>query len=78
MSKLAVVDDSIAGIQAGLHAGCWTIAVAQTGNALGLGQSECESLDPADLKIRLDRIAESFLAQGAHVVVSSVADIPQL
>ena len=78
MSKLAVVDDSIAGIQAGLHAGCWTIAVAQTGNALGLGQSECESLDPADLQIRLDRIAESFLAQGAHVVVSSVADLPQI
>jgi phosphonoacetaldehyde hydrolase len=78
MSKLAVVDDSIAGIQSGLHAGCWTIAVAQTGNALGLSQSECESLDPADLKIRLDRIAESFLAQGAHVVVSSVADIPQI
>ena len=78
MSKIAIVDDSIAGIQAGLHAGCWTIAVAQTGNALGLGQSECESLDPADLKIRFDRIAESFLAQGAHVVVGSVADIPQL
>jgi phosphonoacetaldehyde hydrolase len=78
MSKIAIVDDSIAGIQSGLHAGCWTIAVAQTGNALGLSKSKCEALDPEDLRIRLDRIAESFLAQGAHVVVRSVADIPQI
>ena len=75
MSKLAVVDDSIAGIQSGLHAGCWTIAVAQTGNALGLDRAACESLPESELEERLERIAESFLSQGAHIVVRSVADI---
>jgi len=78
MSKLAVVDDSIAGIQSGLHAGCWTIAVAMTGNALGLDLESCEALSPNELEDRLERIAEDFLAQGAHLVVNSVADIPTI
>jgi phosphonoacetaldehyde hydrolase len=76
MNQLAVVDDSIAGIQSGLHAGCWTIAVAQTGNAMGLDRQSCESLPKDELEQRLDRIAESFIAQGAHLVVRSVADLP--
>lgn len=78
MSKIAVVDDSIAGIQSGLHAGCWTIAVAMTGNALGLDRASCEALAPSELEDRLERIADDFLAQGAHLVVSSVADIPRI
>merc|ERR1712141_730161 len=30
------VDDSAAGIVAGLHAGCWTVGIAKTGNYVGL------------------------------------------
>jgi phosphonoacetaldehyde hydrolase len=75
MTQLAVVDDSIAGIQSGLHAGCWTIAVAMTGNAMGLDRASCESLSASDLEERLEQIAESFLSQGAHMVVRSVADL---
>jgi phosphonoacetaldehyde hydrolase len=78
MSQIAVVDDSIAGIQSGLHAGCWTIAVAMTGNALGLDRSSCESLPTSQLEERLERIAESFLSQGAHIVVDSIAHIGQI
>jgi phosphonoacetaldehyde hydrolase len=78
MSKLAVVDDSIAGIHSGLHAGCWTIAVAQSGNALGMDKAHCDALSTVELEDRLEKIAESFLAQGAHVVVRSVADIPKI
>jgi phosphonoacetaldehyde hydrolase len=75
MSQIGVVDDSIAGIQSGLHAGCWTIAVAMTGNALGLDQASCNDLSVNDLEDRLERIAEGFLYQGAHIVISSVAQI---
>jgi phosphonoacetaldehyde hydrolase len=75
MSKLAVVDDSIAGIESGLHAGCWTVAVAMTGNALGLDQSACQALASGELEDRLEKIADSFLSQGAHMVVRSVADL---
>lgn len=77
-SDIAVVDDSIAGIQSGLHAGCWTIAVAQTGNAMGLDRDACQTLSASEIDERCDKIAEDFLAQGAHVVVRSVADIPRI
>ncbi len=78
MSAIAVVDDSIAGISAGRTAGCWAIAVAQSGNALGLSRSQCDKLAPSELQAQLKQIAQKFLDQGAHMVARSVADLEQL
>ena len=75
MSKIAVVDDSIAGIQAGVHAGCWAIGVALTGNAFGLPESQVLGMDTGRLEKELDRIAAKFIDAGAHLVVASVADL---
>ncbi len=36
MSDVVVVDDTPVGIEAGLNAGAWTVAVTRTGNCLGL------------------------------------------
>ncbi len=78
MSGIAVVDDSIAGISAGRTAGSWAIAVAQSGNALGLSRSQCEAIAPSELQVQLEQIAQKFLDQGAHMVARSVADLEQL
>lgn len=77
MSSIIVVDDTTVGIQAGLNAGCWTIAVSQTGNALGLSQEEASALPNAELEARLARIEREFLAVGANSVIRSVADLPK-
>lgn len=78
MSKVAIADDSLAGIHAGKHAGCWTIAVAQTGNALGLTLLQCQALQPSELQQRNQSIARDFLAKGADLVVRSIEDLQQL
>ncbi len=76
MNSTIIVDDTIVGITAGLAAGAWTIGVSQTGNALGLSQSEAESLPAAELNARLERIESDFRAAGAHFVIRSVAELP--
>jgi phosphonoacetaldehyde hydrolase len=73
-----VVDDTPVGIQAGLNAGAWTIAVSQTGNALGLTLEEVNALPNSELEARLASIEREFFGTGAHAVVRSVADLPQL
>ncbi len=40
MSEVLVVDDTPVGIEAGLNAGAWTVAVTRTGNSLGLSLEE--------------------------------------
>lgn len=78
MSRVLVVDDTPVGIQAGLNAGCLTVAVSQTGNALGLSPEEVSHLAADDLEARLAKIAQDFRAAGAHYVIRSVAELPAL
>lgn len=78
MSQIVVVDDTPVGIAAGLNAGCCTVAVSQTGNALGLSLEEVQALSAEDLNARLMSITKDFQASGAHHVIRSVADLPEL
>lgn len=78
LSRVVVVDDTPLGIAAGLAAGAWTIAVSQTGNALGLSEAEVAALPAAELELQLAKIENEFLAGGAHVIIRSVAELPKL
>ncbi len=75
MSALVVVDDTVTGIDAGLNAGAWTVAVTRTGNSLGLSVDELARLDRPELTGRLATAAEDFRQAGAHHVIESVADL---
>lgn len=78
MSRILIVDDTPLGIQAGRNAGCWTVAVSQSGNSMGLPEKDVLALEPQDLARRLARIEKDFVDAGAHHVIRSVAELPQL
>ena len=73
-----IVDDSIAGIHAGRNAGCISVAVSKTGNALGLSESDVEKIHPSELHARLLGIEQEFLRAGADLVVESVVELAEL
>ena len=69
------VDDTEPGIAEGINAGCWTVGVALTGNAVGLSREELEALPQREVA-RLRTVATQRLtAAGAHLVIDSVADL---
>lgn len=70
------VGDTIPDIAEGLNAGAWTVAVAQTGNELGLTADEAAALDESALAARLTPIEARLRQAGAHFVIRSVADLP--
>jgi phosphonoacetaldehyde hydrolase len=74
MTDVIVVDDTMVGIEAGLNAGAWTVAVTRTGNSLGLSEHEVEQLEETELATRLSAAAADFKRRGAHFVIQSVAD----
>ena len=78
MTTMVVVDDTVVGIQAGINAGCPTVAVTKTGNAIGLSELEVSKLSPVDLRQRLAKVEEEFRATGAAYVIESVAELPGL
>jgi phosphonoacetaldehyde hydrolase len=78
MSAIVKIGDTIPDILEGRNAGMWTIAVAATGNELGLPQSEATSLPASERQERLARAHERLKAAGAHYVVDGISDVPLL
>jgi phosphonoacetaldehyde hydrolase len=76
MSSVLVVDDTPVGIEAGRNAGAFTVAVSQTGNALGLSLDEVSALPASELEVRLAAIERELETTGADAVIRSVADLP--
>ncbi|WP_034295051.1 phosphonoacetaldehyde hydrolase [Herbaspirillum sp. RV1423] len=70
------VDDTIPGIEEGIHAGMWTVGVSLSGNEVGCTGAELAQLTPEQVKA-LKALAEMRLREaGAHYVIDSVADLP--
>lgn len=72
------VGDTVADIEEGLNAGHWVAAVTRTSNALGLTAEEAAAMSPEELARKEADLARSFREAGAHFVISSVADLPDL
>jgi phosphonoacetaldehyde hydrolase len=75
LEAVVKVDDTIPGIEAGLNCGMWTIAVAKTGNEIGLSLEEVESLPKDDYEQRLAAAYQRFTQAGAHYVIDGIGDI---
>jgi phosphonoacetaldehyde hydrolase len=65
-------------IDEGRNAGMWTVAVAKTGNELGLTEQEVAALPADELRERLEGAYARLRNAGAHYVVDAVADVPAL
>jgi phosphonoacetaldehyde hydrolase len=72
------IGDTVPDVLEGLNAGMWTVAVAKTGNEIGLPLAEVEALPPAELKERLAAAYERLRAAGAHYVVDGIGDAPAM
>jgi phosphonoacetaldehyde hydrolase len=68
------IGDTVSDIQEGLNAGMWTIAVAATGNEVGLTEQEFNALDAHDQESRTRQARERLAGAGAHYVTDSIAN----
>jgi phosphonoacetaldehyde hydrolase len=78
LSSCVKVDDTAPGIVEGLAAHMWTVGVALSGNEVGLTLSELERISDAEREQLKGRAAEKLFAAGAHYVIDTIADLPQV
>ncbi len=69
------VDDTVPGLQEGINAGCWTVGVAASGNALGWSWDQWVHASEDEREHALEDARRTLREAGAHVVVDSVADL---
>jgi phosphonoacetaldehyde hydrolase len=69
------VDDTVPGLMEGRHAGCWTVAVAASGNALGLDLDAWEAMPPVERQQRLAKAEQALAFARPDFVVPSVAQL---
>lgn len=72
------VDDTGVGLQEGLNAGTWVVGVSVSGNVNGLTLAEWQALDADSQQARRARATAELEAAGAHYVIDSVADLPNV
>lgn len=69
------VDDTGVGIEEGVNAGCWTVGLAVSGNAVGMPLAHWQALDAGRQQALRAAATAKLKAAGAHFVIDSVADL---
>jgi len=78
MQAMVKVGDTLVDIEEGLNAGMWTVGLSQTGNLLGLSESEVKALSPAERKAANQRISDQLYQAGVHYVIEGIWDLPDV
>lgn len=74
---VVAVGDTVPDVEAGLNAGVWVVAVAQTGNEVGLSEAEFGALAVAEQDALRMQARARLAAAGAHVVIDGVWALPE-
>ena len=78
LAAMVKVGDTLPDIEEGLNAGMWTVGLSLSGNMLGLTLEEFSTLSPAEIHAHRTAIVPRFYAAGAHFVIDTIADLPQV
>jgi phosphonoacetaldehyde hydrolase len=70
------IGDTAPDVAEGLNAGMWTVALALTGNEVGLNEEELAALPPEQSRRLAGEAAEKLAAAGAHYVVDGIWELP--
>jgi phosphonoacetaldehyde hydrolase len=70
-----VVDDSPSGLEAGLAAGMWTVAIAASGNEIGLDLASWRALGAQERATLLAQARQRLARTGTHYVIDTIADL---
>lgn len=72
------VGDTIVDIEDGRNAGCWSVAVTDSSNEMGLDEKSWTALTSNEQAAARAKVQERFLAAGAHAVIAGLAELPHL
>ncbi len=78
MQAMVKVGDTLVDIEEGLNAGMWTVGLSQTGNLLGLSESEVKALSVEERESANQKVATQLYQTGAHYVIDGIWGLPSI
>lgn len=78
LEAMVKIGDTVSDIDEGRNAGTWTVALAQTGNMIGLTQEQWQALPDDEKSKRLQTARRKLEAAGAHYVIDTLADVDRV
>jgi phosphonoacetaldehyde hydrolase len=79
IQSVVKVSSTVSGIQEGLQAGCWTVAVTRYCNYLGINTYNAnDSLTDPDIQQKNTKAINKFVDIGAHYVIDTINDLPSV
>ena len=75
LEAVVKIGDTIADVEEGLNAGTWSVAVARTGNMIGVTEEQWGVLPQDEQATQLEHARRKLLDAGAHYVIDTLADI---
>jgi phosphonoacetaldehyde hydrolase len=77
-TQVAKVGDTVQDIAEGRNAGAWSVGVVDSSSAMGLTLAEFQTLSTAERAGRREAVSQELLAAGAHAVILSLEELPDL
>ena len=77
-SAVIKVDDTEPGIAEGVAAGCVTVGVTLSGNAVGKTPDELKAMSASEVDVLRQAAAAKLRAAGADHIIDTIADLPAL
>lgn len=74
-SAVVKVDDTVPGILEGRAAGSWTVGLALSGNAAGIGVADLDNPDAPHVEAARQRAQEALAAAEPDYIIDTVADL---
>ena len=79
IQSVVKVDDTIGGVGEGLNAGCWSVGICGLSNYTDIDTiEEWDRMADPEKTERVDRSRDRLLTSGAHYVVDSITDLPDV
>ena len=76
--SIVKIGDTVADIEAGRNAGCWTIGICDSSSITGLSFDDYCHLDANEKAKRLAATASCFQIAGSHFTVESIEELPRV
>lgn len=78
MEAMLKIGDTISDIEEGLNSGMWTAGVIVSSNEMGLSKEEYSNMENDEIEERINNVREKMLKAGAHYVIETLDELPDL
>ncbi|MFZ5812296.1 MAG: phosphonoacetaldehyde hydrolase [Thermodesulfobacteriota bacterium] len=78
LEAVVKIGDTVSDVHEGLNAGMWTVGLTESGNEMGISESELAAMNPVKRRERREMAENRLVTAGAHFLATCIGDCPAI